>query len=135
MPAADSQIPEALKLAQFDEKVPAEPEAGRNLFRFGVPPPPPPPPPVKYVPPQPPPDPGPPQPPPIPPVPLKYTVFMRDLDGRHRAFLVDPSGTVFQAVDGDVVDGKYKVHKVSPKSVEVSWVNGTGRRKIVLSGG
>jgi hypothetical protein len=134
-PLPGAQVPEALKLAQLENKVPDEPEAERNLFRFGVPPPPPPPPPQPtpvYVKP---PDPGPPPPPPIPPVPLKYTMHIKDEDGRDRAFLVDRSGASFQAVAGDVVDGKYKLHRVTATSVEVSWLDGTGRKTLPLNGG
>ena len=133
-PAPGSQVPEALKLAQI-ERVPDEPEpAGRNLFRFGVPPPPPPAPTPTYVPPpvQPPPT---PTPPPVPRVPLKYTMYVKDPEGRNRVVLTDPSGASFQAVEGDLVDGRYRLHKVTPASVEVSWANGTGRRTIPLGGG
>jgi hypothetical protein len=127
-------VPEALKLDQIENKVPEEPEAERNLFRFGQPPPPPPPPPVKYVAPAPPVDPGPPPPPPIPPIPLKYTMYLKGTDGQNRAFLVDRSGAVFEAVEGQVVDGKYKLYRVTPTSVEMSYLDGTGRRTIPLSG-
>ena len=134
VPAPGSQVPEALKLAQI-ERVPDEPEpAGRNLFRFGVPPPPPPAPTPAYVPPVVV-DPPKPTPPPIPRVPLKYTMYVKDPEGRNRASLTDPSGVSFQAVEGDLVDGRYRLHKVTPTSVEVSWANGTGRRTIPLGGG
>lgn len=134
-PAAGGQVPEALKLEQIENKVPDEPEAERNLFRFGQPPPPPPPPPAPppvYVPPV---DPGPPPPPPIPPIPLKYTMYMKGPDGRNRAHLVDRSGAIFEVVDGQTtVDGKYKLYRITPTSVEMSWLDGTGRKTIPLSG-
>ena len=132
-PGAGGQVPEPLKMAQL-EKVPDEPEAARNLFRFGAPPPPPPPPPVVQVPQQQAPV-GPPPPPPIPPVPLKYTSHVQDPSGRLRAYLVDRSGRLFEAVAGDTVDGQYILHKVTKASVEVSWLDGSGRRTIPLNGG
>jgi hypothetical protein len=127
-------VPEALKLDQIENKVPDEPEAERNLFRFGQPPPPPAPPPPVYV--APPPQPvGPPPPPPIPPIPLKYTGYYKDpSSGRNIAFLVDKSGTSFQAVEGQVVDGRYKLHRITPTSVEMSYLDGTGRRTIPMGG-
>jgi len=134
-PLPGAQVPEPLKLAQLENKVPDEPNAERNLFRFGQPPPPPPPPPRPVVVAPPPVDPGPPPPPPIPPILLKYSGYIKDPDGRERAFLVDKSGVSFQAVAGDVVDGKYKLYRVSATSVEMSWLNGTGRSKIQLTGG
>jgi hypothetical protein len=133
-PVPGGQVPEALKLDQIENKVPDEPEAERNLFRFGQPPPPPAPPPPVYV--APPPQPvGPPPPPPIPPIPLKYTGYYKDpSSGRNIAFLVDKSGTSFQAVEGQVVDGRYKLHRITPTSVEMSYLDGTGRRTIPMGG-
>ena len=133
-PLPGAQVPEPLKLDQIENKVPDEPEAERNLFRFGQPPPPPPPTPAPVVvgPPAPV---GPPPPPPIPPVPLKYTLYIKDNDGRNRVFLVDRSGATFEAMEGQIVDGKYKLHRVTPTSVEMSWLDGTGRRTIPLNGG
>ena len=132
--APNAQVPEALKLAQLDEKVPEEPEAGRNLFRFGVPPPPPPPPTPVYKPPPPPVDTGPPPPPPVPPILLKYTSYLQVPSGPPRAYLVDPTGKIFEAVEGQEFDGRYKLHKVTPKFVEISWLDGSGRKTIPLSG-
>lgn len=136
-PLPGSQVPEALKLDQIENKVPDEPEAERNLFRFGVPPPPPPPPPRPVVQAPPPEPPGPPPPPPIPPVPLKYATYMKDTDGRNRAYLVDRSGALFEVVEGQTspVDGKYKLYRITPAFVEMSWLDGTGRRTIPLNGG
>ena len=121
-----------LKLAEM-EQVPDEPQVGRNPFRFGVKPPPPPPP---YVPPPQSP-PGPPPPPPgPPPIPLKLTMIFADpyVPGRSRVYLVDKSGTVFEAVEGQIVDGRYKLVKVGTASVVMSYLDGTGQRTINLGG-
>lgn len=134
-PLPGGQVPEALKLDQIENKLPDEPQAERNLFRFGVPPPPPaPPPPVIIAPP---PVVGPPPPPPIPPIPLKYTAQFKESDGRIRAYLVDRSGAVFEVFEGQtaLVDGKYKLYRVTPTFVEMSWPDGTGRKTIPLNGG
>lgn len=129
---ADATMPVALKLKQIEE-VPDEPEAGRNLFRFGVPPPPPyvPPP---YVPPPPPPIPqGPPPPPPIPPIPLTLT-WVYSETAPHRAYLADKNGVVFEATQGQVVDGRYKLLAVGTSSVVMSYLDGTGQRTITVGG-
>ena len=122
-------VPEALKLAEL-EKVPDEPEAGRNPFRFGAkpaPPPPslPPPLPAPVVI-------APPPPPPPPQVPLKLAQVMDDPYGKRRAFLVDASGSMFQAVDGDIIDGRYRLVKVEKTSAIVEFYDGTGRKTIFL---
>ena len=118
--------PEPLKLAQIEE-VPDEPAAGRNLFRFGVPPPPrveaPPPPPLP-----------PPMPTGPPPIPLRLTGLMADPYGKTRAYLKDPTGAVFEAVEGQVVDGRYRLLKVGTSSVVLSYLDGTGQRTVTLGG-
>jgi hypothetical protein len=131
----DPSIPQALKLAEM-EQVPDEPQVGRNPFRFGVPPAPPPPP---YVPPPPTPTPvyTPPPPPPIPPIPLKLTTIIPDVlnPTRPRAYLADPkTGTTFEGIEGQVIDGRYRLLKVGTQSVVMSYLDGTGQRTINVGG-
>ena len=122
-------VPEALKLAEL-EKVPDEPEAGRNPFRFGAKPAPPPPP--SIPPPLPPPVVIPPPPPPPPQVPLKLAQVMDYPNGKRVAFLVDATGSMFQAIDGDIVDGRYRLVKVDRTSAIVEFYDGTGRKTLYL---
>ncbi|HET9370096.1 MAG TPA: hypothetical protein VFO19_07600 [Vicinamibacterales bacterium] len=149
-PAGKSALPEPVKLETL-ESVPAEPEVGRNLFRFGAKPEPPPP---VYVAPPPTPAPQPaPQPVGPPPIPLKAlgrqvlpVPVGKTLDpatGRevqqveHRAFatLKDPAtGRVFTASEGQVVDGRYKVVKIGLQSVEMTYLDGSGRKLIQYGG-
>lgn len=131
VPQAAGQTPQALKLDQI-EQVPEEPEAGRNLFRFGMRPAPPPPTPVYQPPPPPPPPPG---PPPIPPIPLRLRALMDDPYGKKRAYLLDQTGAIHEAVEGQVVDGRYRLLKIGANSVVMSYLDGTGQRTITLGGG
>jgi hypothetical protein len=143
-------LPEPVKLGAL-ETVPAEPEAGRNLFRFGskpAPPAPPPPPPMPAPVVQPPPQPT--GPPPIPlkalgrqvlPVPVGKTVDpvtgreVQQVENRTFATLKDPAtGRVFTASEGQVVDGRYKVVKIGLQSVEMTYLDGTGRKLIQYGG-
>ena len=49
--------------------------------------------------------------------------------------LKDPvSNALFQAFEGDIVDGRYRVVKVGDRSVVLSYVDGTGTRTISLGG-
>jgi len=129
--AAASSLPEPLKLASL-EPVPDEPKVGRNPFLFGVRPAPsaPPAPPTTYTPPAPPPQPAWP-----PPIALKLVTIVDGPDGRRQANLKDPaSNTTFVAVEGSIVDGRYKVVKVAQQSVVVSYVDGSGQRTLTLGG-
>jgi hypothetical protein len=126
--------PQPLRLAEI-ERVPDEPEAGRNLFRFGVPPPPPykppppPPPPPPYVPPA-------YTPPPIPPVPLKLVTIIPDPDDpsptKSRAYLTYEKGTgeIFEVFQGGTIDGRYRLLRVGVNDVVVSHLDGTGQRTL-----
>lgn len=125
--------PEPVLLADL-EVVPDPPEPGRNPFGFGVRPPPPlpPPPPRSETPP---PTSAPPVPQGPPPIALRLVGTMKVPDGRTMATLKDPAtNIVFQAFEGEVVDGRYRVSKVSAQSVVVSYVDGSGTRTLRIGG-
>ena len=123
-PASDT--PEALRLPDL-EQVPDEPGAGRDPFRFGMRPAPPPPTPIVTTPPPQ----LPPPPPPPPMVQLKLAgVMILEPHAKNRAYLVDQSGNQFEAVEGQIVDGRYRCVKVATTSVVVSFLDGSGQRTL-----
>ena len=124
-------MPEPVKLGDLVSEGEA-PSAGRNLFRFGVKPTPPPPP-VAMSPPGPPPP--PPTPPGPPPIPLKLLGIMERPDVGRVVALKDPaSGAVFQALEGQIVDGRYRVVKIGLVSAIVSYMDGSGQRTLSAGG-
>jgi len=134
-PPAATSLPEPVGLGRLASEE-APPQAGRNLFRFGARPAPPPPPmpsrPTVMGPPPPPPPPAGP-----PPIPLKL-VGLLEWPGtsRTRATLKDPvSGALFEAFEGEVIDGRYRLVKVGVQSVVVAYLDGSGQRTIPLGGG
>ena len=134
--AVPSTLPSPIALEKL-ETVSTAPAADRNPFGFGVKPAPPPPPPPKPLPPPPAPPPGPPPPPPgPPPITLKLVgIMVHPMTGRQMVTLKDASGnTLFQATEGAVVDGKYKIIKINVQSVVIAYVDGTGQRTIGLGG-
>lgn len=125
--------PQKLHLKEM-EVVPEEPEAGRDPFRYGVHPPPPAPPQPKFtpLPPTPPPT---PTPPPIPPIPLFLTTVIVDPSStKSRAYLHDKNGTTFEGVEGDTIDGRFKLLKVGTDSVVMTYLDGSGQ-KVIYRGG
>ena len=46
----------------------------------------------------------------------------------------DGRGNIFSGKDGDIIEGRYKVLKVSPDAVELSYLDGRGRQTIRLTG-
>lgn len=107
------------------------PAAERDPFRFRPKPPPPAPrvqaPPVVFTPPV------PTGPPPPPPIPLKY-IGTFSLDGRRVASFSDARGNTFSAKEGDVLEGRYRLLRIGPDSVDVAYIDGSARQTIPMRG-
>jgi hypothetical protein len=133
MPVAD------VKLELLQHKRPEREAGERNLFRFQArsappaaetrvavaPPKPAAPPPV----------PVPSGPPPPPPIGLRYIGLVDAPTQAGRiAILSDGRGNIFYGKDGDIIEGRYKVLKVSPDAAELAYLDGRGRQTIRLTG-
>jgi hypothetical protein len=121
-----------LPALQADRPKPVD--ASRNLFRFKPKPPPPPPPVPKgdrlstpAVPTGPPPAPTP------PPITLKYIGYF-DQGGKKVAVLADELSAPVLATEGDTVLGRYRVLRIGVESLEIAYLDGSGRRTIRLTG-
>lgn len=141
-PVAPLPAPQALRLDALNG-VGEFTEPGRNPFLYGTKPAPPAPPRSTAAAPAAPgmamPAPGPQMPAaPVgpPPIGLKLTgITVVPETSRSMVTLRDPaSSAVFQAFEGDIVDGRYRIVKVGTQSVVVSYVDGTGLRTIALGG-
>jgi len=106
--------------------------AGRNIFRVFVEPPPRP---IVSVVANQPEATGPPPPPPPPPINLHFYGFATSRpDGAKRIFL-SQGEDVFIASEGDIVDRRYKVVRISPNAVEILDVLSNNRQSIPLTQG
>jgi hypothetical protein len=133
-PSGPVQIP-AVDLASLDRAQPEPADSGRDPFRFesarppasgrGGAAPPPARPAVPALPQEPP---GP------PPIPLKFIGIAKQGEGRMYAVLRDERG-IYYGAEGDVVEGRYRVLRVSADVVELSYVDGRGRVSLPMSGG
>ncbi len=74
-------------------------------------------------------------PPPPPPIPLKF-IGVLDAPARvgRLAILSDSRGGVFYGKEGDTIEGRYRVLKVSTETAELAYLDGRGRQTIRLSG-
>lgn len=78
---------------------------------------------------------GPPPPPPLPPSNLRFYGFATSRpDGAKRIFLLK-NDDVFIASEGDIVDRRYKVVRISPNAVEILDVLSNNRENIPLTQG
>ncbi|MCX6552330.1 MAG: hypothetical protein NTY02_15230 [Acidobacteria bacterium] len=74
-------------------------------------------------------------PPPPPPILLKYIgLAQQGVNGRTIAVLRDERG-IYYGREGDVIEGRYRLLRVTADAVEVAYVDGRGRRMIQLTGG
>jgi hypothetical protein len=76
--------------------------------------------------------PAPPPPPPPPPITLKFFGFANK-PGEPKKVFLSQDGDVFIAVEGDIVDRRYKVIHIGPTSVEVEDVLYNNRQNIPLT--
>jgi len=121
-----------VRLAALKAPRSAPEDNGRNLFREK--PAAPPPQPVVAAPQPSPPDPNAPPPPPPPPQPitLKLIGILRGA-GKAVAALTDGKD-VFYGREGDVVEGRYRIVKINVESIDISYVDGRGQRRLSLAG-
>jgi hypothetical protein len=108
----------------------------RNLFRFkpkALPPPPPPP--VASAPSVPPPPPAAPPPPRLAPIPYKFMGIVEAPDRSLTiAVLSDGVHAPFFGRVGELVEGRYRILRIGPDSVEMAYPDGRGRQTIRLTG-
>ena len=69
-----------------------------------------------------------------PPITLKFIGIAKQGAGRLYAVLRDDRG-VYYGAEGDVVEGRYRILRVSAENVELSYVDGRGRTRIPMAGG
>jgi len=106
--------------------------AGRNVFSLTAPPPPMPVP-IAPIRPQDITPPGPPPPPPKPAINLTFYGYESAKGGSKRVFLINPNQDVFIAGEGDIVDRRYKVKKISTGSVDIEDILNDNTQTIKLS--
>ncbi len=73
-------------------------------------------------------------PPPPPPIPLKFYGFSGNKSGPKQVFL-SSGDDIFIAKEGQVIDRRYKILKISPTSVEVEDVLTNNRQTLPLTSG
>jgi len=131
--AAPTSLPTPIGLEKL-EAVTEDTAAGRNPFGYGqrpAPPAPPAPPPVQQGPPPPPPPPPPPQ---APDIPLKLIGLstLRAGDASVATLKDVQTNAVYFVVEGQIIDGRFKLAKVGQTSVIVSYLDGSGQKTLPL---
>jgi hypothetical protein len=137
-PGAAQGPVEELRLAKLEQEWPAPGESRRNPFTMAPTPPPSATPsgpakPVDDEPAAPPQPTGPPPPPPIPPITLKFIgVISSDATGKIAG--LSDGKFVYRGREGQTIEGRYRIVKIGEESIQIEYVNGTGRQTIRLTG-
>ena len=123
-----------IRLEALEAARPDQAEVARNPFRFYQKPAPPPPP-VSTTPTNPGPA-TPPQPviPPPPPIPWKLMGFVEIKPGVRVAALSDCKGGTWNARQGEIVDGQYRLVRLQIESVVIEYLDGKGQQTLRLEG-
>jgi hypothetical protein len=128
---------EDVKLAKLEQQWPAPGDSRRNPFTMAPTPPPPSAPSAAAskpdAPAAPPVPPGPPPPPPIPPITLKFIGVISSDSAGKIAGLSDGK-FVYRGREGQTIEGRYRIVKIGEESIQIEYLNGTGRQTIRLSG-
>jgi hypothetical protein len=128
-----------LRLERLHQQRAELPDVTRDPFRFRPIAPPPSPPrsaagptpaprPPEFTPP-----PVPTGPPPPPPIPVKF-IGLVVLRGERVAAFSDTRGNTFHGREGDIIEGRYRVLRISTDSVDLAYLDGRGRQTIRLTG-
>ncbi|MCX6544484.1 MAG: hypothetical protein NTV05_08715 [Acidobacteria bacterium] len=72
-------------------------------------------------------------PPPPPPIPFKFIAVVSRREGVRIAMLSDGRG-VYYGSEGSVIEGQYRIVRIGLDSIEMTYLDGRGRRVIPLSG-
>ena len=72
-------------------------------------------------------------PPPPPPIPLKFIGLVEKTDGTKIAVLSD-GRRPHSGVEGQEIDGRYRILKIGTESIEMAYLDGRGRQTIRLTG-
>ena len=129
--ASTLQVAE-VNLDRLHERSETVTAAKRDPFRFKPKPPPPPPP--RVAPPPPPPviRPAGPPPDPRPAIQVKYLGFVVSPGGTRLAILQEnPNRPPVTGKQGDIIDGRYRLLRVDAGEIEVAYLDGAQRRRIV----
>jgi hypothetical protein len=71
---------------------------------------------------------------PPPPIPLKFIGVVRQQSGSTVIAVLSDSGGVYYGREGDVIEGRYRIIRISDEVIEMTYVDGRGRQTIRLSG-
>ena len=77
---------------------------------------------------------GPPPPPAIPPIALRFIGLVEAPAQSQRIAILSDGRGIYQGREGDTIEGRYRILRIGVESLDLAYVDGTGRQTIRLSG-
>ena len=63
-----------------------------------------------------------------------WSFIVMTLNGQQFALFIDARGNTFRGKEGDVLEGRYRLLRIGPDSVDLAYLDGRGRQSIRLTG-
>jgi hypothetical protein len=73
-------------------------------------------------------------PPPPPPIMLKFIGLVEQAPMRIKLAVLSDGRNVFYGKEGDTIEGRYRIERIGPESIEMAYLDGRGRQTLRLSG-
>lgn len=75
----------------------------------------------------------PPGPPPLAPITLKF-IGVVEQSARLKLAVLSDGRNVFYGKEGDAIEGRYRIERIGPESIDMAYLDGRGRQTLRLSG-
>lgn len=75
----------------------------------------------------------PPGPPPLPPITLKF-IGVVEQNPRLKLAVLSDGRNVFYGKEGDTIEGRYRIERIGPESIDMAYLDGRGRQTLRLTG-
>jgi hypothetical protein len=72
-------------------------------------------------------------PPPLPPITLKF-IGVVEQSARLKLAVLSDGRNVFYGKEGDAIEGRYRIERIGPESIDMAYLDGRGRQTLRLSG-
>ena len=69
-----------------------------------------------------------------PPIAMKFIGLVEAQPPTQRIAVLSDTRGVYEGREGDVIEGRYRIVRIGPESIEMAYLDGRGRQTIRLSG-
>ena len=73
-------------------------------------------------------------PPPPPPITLRFIGLVEQAPSRLKVAVLSDGRNVFYGKEGDTIEGRYRIERIGPESIDMAYLDGRGRQTLRLSG-